>query len=127
MVTVGIDAVDIARFEGWSSFTEKKLSRLFSEAERAYILSVPAKTAARFATRFAAKEAFYKAVFPLLKQPLPFLHVAPLSTALSLPTGQPVLEVDWQALSLPNIYRAQLSISHTQTTAFAVVIIETCS
>lgn len=124
MATIGIDAVDIARFESWVSFPSKKLSRIFTSAEQEYILSLPEKAAERFAARFAAKEAAYKALFPLLPQPMPFLSVAPLITILSNPSGQPILIIDWQALRLPETYRAQLSLSHTATTAFAVVIIE---
>lgn len=122
-MNVGIDAVDIIRFIHWSSFSKKKLSRIFSNEEQTYILSVPEKTAERFAARFAAKEAFYKAVSALLPAPQPFLHIAKLCTIESLPTGRPVMHINWEALSLSPM-PVQVSLTHTKTTAFAVVIIE---
>ena len=47
---VGIDAVEIARFADWHTKSDKQLRRIFSEEEMAYCLSVPAKTAERFAS-----------------------------------------------------------------------------
>ena len=40
--------------------------------EITYCLGIPKKAAERFAARFAAKEAFYKAIAPLAEQPLRF-------------------------------------------------------
>lgn len=62
---IGIDSVDIARFEQWHTYSHKKLLRVFSPAEIAYSLENPTKSAERFAVRFAAKEALFKALTPL--------------------------------------------------------------
>lgn len=58
---IGIDSVEVARFTLWHTYSKKQLLRIFSQSEIEYCLSVPAKSAERFAVRFAAREALYKA------------------------------------------------------------------
>jgi holo-[acyl-carrier protein] synthase len=55
IVGVGVDIVDVARFEESLARTPKLRDRLFTETERAYPLP-------SLAARFAAKEALAKAV-----------------------------------------------------------------
>ncbi len=123
MITIGIDAVDIARFEQWPLFSRKKLRRIFNDTEIDFILQDSNKALQRFASRFAAKEACYKALSPLFKIPVPFLRVAQYVTVQSASSGQPMLTIDWNALKLQDGCYAQISITHTDTTAFAVVIV----
>ena len=59
---IGIDSVEIKRFEPWTSYSKNRLARIFSEHEITYSLSNPKKAAERLAARFAAKEAFFKAL-----------------------------------------------------------------
>ena len=122
MLTVGIDTVEISRFNRWTTYSKERLSRLFSPQEIDYCLKEPIKAPERMAVRFAAKEAFYKAVTTLLKEPQPFTKVGPLCKVVKHTDGNPVLEVDWQALDLP-VYTAQLSLTHTADLATAIVII----
>ena len=56
MIALGIDSVDIERFSDWYTMPDR-YKRIFSDTEIAYCLSVPAKSAERFATRFAASRA----------------------------------------------------------------------
>lgn len=124
MLTVGIDSVEVARFNEWTAYSKEKLSRIFSEGEIKYCLEEPIKTAERMAVRFAAKEAFYKAVTPLLEAAQPFTKVAKICTVTKQNNGNPQLTVDWQALEIPQ-YDVQVSLTHTATTATAIAIITT--
>jgi holo-[acyl-carrier protein] synthase len=59
----GTDLVQISRIaESLENFGEKFIKRLFTEHEIAYAMSSEALSAARFAKRFAAKEATIKAL-----------------------------------------------------------------
>lgn len=64
IIGIGIDIVDVKRFETiiyrWQ---HKFLKRIFTDSEIRYC-NTKKHPAQRFATRFAAKEAFIKALFP---------------------------------------------------------------
>ena len=112
---VGIDSVEISRCAHWHTYSPERLKRLFCPEELEYCLSNPKKSAERFAARFAAKEAFYKALCALDGQQSPFITVA-RQVQVVYRQGRPVLEVDWAC--------AHLSLTHTATTATAIVILE---
>ncbi len=122
MLTIGIDSVDITRFNEWPTYSPQRLSRIFTEQEITYCLKEPIKAPERMAVRFAAKEAFYKAVSSLLKKPLPFSSVGPVCSITKHHDGNPSLEVVWQKLELPE-YQVEVSLTHTSTIATALVII----
>lgn len=124
MITLGIDAVEIERFNTWSTYSLTKLSRIFTHDELAYCFEIPNKSAERFAVRFAAKEALYKAVFPLLEHPLPLLYIFKHCEVVKERHGMPALRVNWLALSLKKPPQITLSLTHTRLTAFAVVVID---
>ena len=115
MVTVGIDAIEIERCNEWANYSEKKLRRIFSKEEIAYCLSNRLKSAERFAVRFAAKEALYKA----LKKKVPLLRLFAHSELTKNP--EPTLIVNWQALGIKP-YTLEVSLTHTSKMAIAVVI-----
>lgn len=64
IIGIGVDLVDVRRFESiiyrWQ---ERFLKRVFTDEEIRYC-NTKKHPAQRFATRFAAKEAFIKALFP---------------------------------------------------------------
>jgi holo-[acyl-carrier protein] synthase len=127
--SVGIDAVEIDRFSHWISYKPHQLQRMFSSEEISYAFSSE-NYAQRLAVRFAAKEAFYKALssmFPEFK--IPLLSVGKLVQVTSEKSA-PTLNIDWGCLSkkagiiLEKIPKTYVSLTHTRTTAIAVVIIE---
>ncbi len=129
ILSIGIDSVEIYRCGSWATMSHLRLRRLFSEQEIAYCLSVPAKAAERFALRFAAKEAFYKAIISLIPHKISLFAVCKKVSLHSTQQG-PHLEVDWNyfrsyagATSLEHI-KIHISGTHTRTTATAVVILE---
>lgn len=125
---IGIDAVDIYRFDKWVDFPLHRLSRIFSDEEIVYCTKNRAKTAERLAARFATKEAFYKAYCATnLSTPPPFLTLCKLVAVYNAPN--PRLAVAWNALlnsaQLADLkLKTHLSITHTAKSAIAVVIIE---
>jgi holo-[acyl-carrier protein] synthase len=124
IIGIGVDTIEIERFALWYTYSQKKLLRIFSQEEIDYCLSDQHKSAQRFAVRFAAREALYKAlsyVYPDKK--IPFLTLCS-HTIITKKTGLPQivisddLGIDTQFLNI------HLSLSHSRTIATAFVVIE---
>ena len=80
-------------------------------------------SAERFAGKFAAKEAFMKAIGKGIRQEVWFTQIE----VLNHETGQPYIQVTGEAeasLLALNIKTVHVSISHTKHHAAAVVILE---
>lgn len=127
---VGIDNVIISRFDNYHTHERTFLEKLFSTQEIAYCLSQP-NPAQHFASRFATREAFFKAHQAMLAQ-LNMQHPATLITinkhiqVIHNERGLPSINADWHHL-LPveaSAPRAHVSITHTGECATAIVIIE---
>jgi holo-[acyl-carrier protein] synthase len=126
---IGIDTVEIARFIDWHNYPEAQLLRLFSPDEIAYCLQNPLKQAERFAARFAAKEAFFKAFCAMNSQNnLPLSVIAGAIEVKKAPNGSISLFVNWAFLlntkSHKNTIQSHISLTHTEKTASAIVILE---
>ena len=111
---IGIDVVDIARFQESLERTPGLKDRLFTNLERD-------KGIASLAARFAAKEALAKA-----------LHVpAGLNwqdcEVVNLDNGRPVFLFRNQIADLIDGANVHLSISHDAGIASAMVVIERCT
>ncbi|HSJ20531.1 MAG TPA: holo-ACP synthase [Nocardioidaceae bacterium] len=114
IVGVGIDVVDVGRFEEALDRTPTLRERLFTETERE-------RPIASLAARFAAKEALAKA----LGAPTGMAwHDAEV---VSEATGNPELEIRGSVLARANDLGARkvhVSLSHDAGIASAVVILE---
>jgi holo-[acyl-carrier protein] synthase len=113
MIGLGVDAVDVDRFERVLARSPRMAERLFTEGER----SVGA--ASRLAARFAVKEAVMKALGVGLGA-FGWHEVETVRTE----SGAPELLVRGMAATLADglgITRWMVSITHTETTAVAVV------
>lgn len=113
---VGIDMVKIERFE---RLTEKFLSRVFSCREREYLKSKGSAAAGSAAGIFCAKEALSKALgcgltFRLLKE----------AEVVHDDKGKPYISLSGELGALYEDSSFHLSITHTDDTAAAVVILE---
>ena len=124
IVGLGIDAVEIQRFEQWHNYDIKRLQNVFSLDEIEYALSVTSKSAERFAARFAAKEAAYKALAVHMAQQITFLDFCKLVAVALDANGAPRLVVDLVAAKISLDLQLLVSISHTKTLAMAVVVAE---
>lgn len=125
-IGIGIDMVEVERFAHWHQYPKAQLIRIFSNTEIEYCLSSQALSAQRFAARFAAREAFLKA----LSAAYPDHRFALLTICKSLeisqnPNGSPLLIVNWSMImpksSTPIMPICALSWTHTRTTATAIV------
>ena len=119
---VGIDSVEVSRMETLISKGNLFRDRAFTPLETDYCLS-QGHSAQSFAARFAAKEAFVKALGTGFSGDLDFLQIEVSNKA----TGQPQLSVSGAAdtiLKDRKIKTIHLSLTHTNTIATAIVILE---
>lgn len=130
IIGIGIDTTDVLRFKKWDQKSKQSLMRLFSKEEIAYIFESPLHSAERFAVRFAAKEAFVKAIRQNLFPSCPLLTTFKAVSVAKHQTGIPFLKINWKKLLGNSIQidestlKTHLSISHSCTTATAFVVIE---
>lgn len=122
--SVGIDIVEIKRFAHWSTYPPSVLKRIFSACEIAYCLSNEKRSAERFAVRFAAREAVFKALSSAHTTPIIFLTLCKAMYITHSPTGSPHVIVDWKSLNIPS-GTVHCSLSHTQTVAAAFIVLST--
>ena len=118
---LGIDIVEVSRLEKWLN-DKKLLERFFNKEELEYVLSKRDGAAPSLAVRFAAKEAFGKA----LGTGLAGIELKDIAVANDK-TGRPFLELfgtALQALKEKGGASIHLSLTHEKTTAAAVVLIE---
>ena len=121
---IGIDSIEIDRFKQWHSYSDKQLVKIFSLEEIRYCRANPLKNAERFAARFAAREALFKAL-DFLDQPIPFLKLCKAVQINKNNTGKPEIDIDWQSLNITDAnYIIWLSLTHSKTIATAMVVIE---
>jgi holo-[acyl-carrier protein] synthase len=114
IVGIGVDLVDIPRFERLVERTPRLLERLFSDAERKLKLH-------SLAARYAAKEALIKALGDS-----DGLHWTEIEIA-SEPSGKPVFALSGQTAVVVadrGIHALHLSLSHDAGLATAYVIAE---
>jgi holo-[acyl-carrier protein] synthase len=108
---IGIDVVDIKRFQESLDRTPTLLEKLFTESERT-------KPIHSLAARFAAKEALYKALSP--SHGLSW-HDAEI---ISHENGKPDFLFRGQIAELIDGAQVHLSLSHDAGIASAMVVIE---
>ena len=121
----GIDLIDIKRIKRSLEKSDQFCQSLFTENEiqycmRAKNLNVQSQC---FAARFAAKEAFFKALGTGLRDGLQWKDVEVVNDDL----GKPSLHLQNKALEVIKVNKIdniQLSLSHDKSHATAVVILE---
>lgn len=122
---IGIDTVEVERIKESILRTASFCERVFAESEIKYCKeSIEPLAYQRFAARFAAKEAFLKAFGTGLREGFALSEIAVLKDNL----GKPSIELSGKSL---DTYRKavtegkiHLSLTHTDSTAQAIVIIE---
>ena len=109
---VGVDIIEVDRIKTIVEKNPRFLKRVFTETEIAYCSNMKNKHQ-HLAARFAAKEAFFKA----LGQKISWTDVG----IKNLPSGKPVLEI--QSKKRYPFDKADVSISHLKDYAVATVIL----
>jgi holo-[acyl-carrier protein] synthase len=123
IVSVGIDITEVYRMRETIARTPRFVERVFTTVEREYCESRGAAAAQSYAARFAAKEAFLKALKTGWRGKIQWQDMEVKRD----PDGVPSLNVTGEAsrvlesLGLPKIH---LSMSHTSEHAIATVILE---
>lgn len=120
---IGFDLVDIARVETvLERHRERAHSRLFTTGEVEYC-NAAGRPGESFAARFAAKEAFFKAVRMGWGQGVNWTEVE----VVSAPSGAPALRLHGAALERLQTLgarRTHLSLTHSGEVAGAFVVLE---
>lgn len=121
---IGVDAVAIERMDS-QRMGSHVLSRLFHESEYREAMALPEEQRGEyFASRFAAKEAFVKALGT------GFRGIAPKDIAVVVDQlGRPSLEISSElreSLRLDSVV-IHLSMTHEQSLALAFVVLEECN
>lgn len=123
IIGIGSDIARIARFEQAMARHGPRFSqRILSHQERLHLTDA-ARPAAYLAKRFAAKEAFVKALGLGLRQGMRWTQIEVLNDAL----GKPVLRLSGTARALSNqagVSRLHVSLSDESSHALAFVILE---
>lgn len=122
IVGMGVDLARIERFRTFVSQQSGVLERLFCQQEREYGLK-QRDPAQALAARFAAKEAFFKALGTGLRDGMSWQQVCVVRDEL----GCPSLQISGRAAELMQqrgARQAHLSYSHDGDYAVATVILE---
>jgi holo-[acyl-carrier protein] synthase len=113
IIGVGIDIIDVKRVKNLAEKNPRFLEKIFTPAEISYCLGKRNKYQ-HLAARFAAKEAFFKAI----GRRTAWREVELFNRA----SGKPELEI--KAKQRLSIEKAHVSISHLEEYAVAAVILE---
>ena len=123
IVSIGIDIVEVYRIRETIERTPRFSERVYTPRERAYCEAKGAAAAQSYAARFAAKEAFLKALKTGWRGKITWQDMEILNDEQGVPT----LEIKGEAKALLENLGAtkiHLSISHTTDHAVAQVILE---
>jgi holo-[acyl-carrier protein] synthase len=123
IVSIGTDIVEVYRIAETMTRTPRFIERVFTEYERNYCDNKGAAAAQSYAGRFAAKEAFLKALQTGWRGKITWQDIEIVSSDL----GVPSLVVRNEAKNLlekMGADRTHLTISHTTEHAVAHVIFE---
>ena len=123
ILSTGIDIVEVYRIAETMTRTPRFTERVFTKWEREYCDAKGAAAAQSYAGRFAAKEAFLKALQTGWRGKITWHEIEIRSDDLGVPT----LNISGEASTLfkkTGATRSHLSISHTSEHAVAQVIFE---
>jgi holo-[acyl-carrier protein] synthase len=123
IVSTGIDIVEVYRIRETLARTPRFIERVYTEAEQAYCESKGAAAAQSYAGRFAAKEAFLKALKTGWRGKLQWTDMEILNDEFGAPSLKLAGEAQ-QLLEAMGVEYVHLSISHTTEHAVAQVILE---
>ncbi|MCX7929798.1 MAG: holo-ACP synthase [Chlorobi bacterium] len=121
IVGIGLDIVEIERISAAiERYGEQFLRRVFTDVERAYCERSSANRMLHYAARFAAKEAFSKAIGTGITRGFQFRDCG----VVNLESGQPTIVLTGTLGERWSNGRIHVTLSHTRHHAAACVIIE---
>ncbi|MGE5480152.1 MAG: holo-ACP synthase [Chloroflexota bacterium] len=118
---IGIDIVEVDRIrQSVISYGERFLARIFTDAERSYCDSYGEKSALHYAARFAAKEAFSKAIGTGITKGFKFKDFSIANEA----GGKPYAILEGETREKYGALKCHVTLSHTEINAAAYVTLE---
>lgn len=123
ILSIGIDIAEVYRIRETIARTPRFAERVFTDAEREYCESKGAAAAQSYAGRFAAKEAFLKALKTGWRGKIAWTDIEIILDE----NGAPSLVLKGEAktiLESRGVTHVHLSISHTSEHAVAEVLLE---
>ncbi|MFA6570645.1 MAG: holo-ACP synthase [Bacteroidota bacterium] len=123
MITgIGIDIIEIPRIaESISKYGERFLNRIYTAHEIRYCDSFAKHKELHYAARFAAKEAFSKAIGTGITDGFKFNEICVQNEE----NGKPFIVLSGGLKEKWGGRLTHISLSHTETNAVAMVVIET--
>ncbi len=119
----GTDIIEIKRIENSIARSEAFVNKIFTEAEQTYCKKKKAGIFQSYAARFAAKEAFFKALGTGYRYGMAFREIEVKNDSL----GKPEIIVHGKVktfVSEHKITNIHLSLSHVKEMALAFVVLE---
>lgn len=123
IVSIGIDIIEVYRIRETLRRTPRFAVRVFTERERAFCEAKGVTAAQSYAARFAAKEAFLKALKTGWRGRITWHDIEIVSDEM----GVPSFEIQGEAQNILQNFganRIHLTLSHTTEHAIAQVILE---
>lgn len=123
IVSIGVDIIEVYRIRETLERTPRFAERVFTIAEKDYCESKGAAAAQSYAARFAAKEAFLKALKTGWRGKITWHDMEIVNDE----QGAPFLKISGEVerlLGEMNVTNYHLSMSHTTDHATATVILE---
>jgi len=121
IVGIGTDIVDVHRIEeSIEKFGERFLKKIFTEKEREYCESFKLHKGQHYAARFAAKEAFSKAIGTGMRDGFAFNLIG----VRNEPSGKPIIELFGILKERWGDCQIYLTLSHSTTLAVAMIAVE---
>lgn len=120
---IGTDIIEVSRIEKHLENNDALMQKLFTEAEQKYCEKGKITRAQCYAARFAAKEAFFKALGTGYRYGMAFHEIEVFNDDLGKPYIQPSGKVK-EFVEEQKIKSIHLSISHVKELANAFVVLE---
>ncbi|MCF8347301.1 MAG: holo-ACP synthase [Bacteroidales bacterium] len=120
---IGTDIIEVARMERSLTDNEALMRRIFTEREQSYCNKSGVTRFQCYAARFAAKEAFFKALGTGYRYGMAFHEIEVLNDDLGKPTVVLHGKVK-EFIAEQKVKHIHLSISHVKEMANAMVVME---
>ena len=120
---IGTDIIEVKRMENHLSKNDALMKKLYTEAEPKYCNKGQVTKYQCYAARFAAKEAFFKALGTGYRYGMAFHEIEILNDELGKPNIVPHGKVK-EYIEEQKIKHIHLSISHVKEMANAFVVLE---
>jgi holo-[acyl-carrier protein] synthase len=118
---IGHDLVETSRIKGsLEKLGDRFKNKIYTDIEKQYCDSFKLNDYLHYAARFAAKEAFSKAIGTGLRDGFKFTEVG----VVNQKSGQPKLVLTGATLEKYGHLKSHLTMSHSETNAVAIVILE---